>query len=241
MNRRNTLILVVIFIALAGYAYFTQARNAGTSQALPTPSATPVPVFNFLTDSVSQFQASDLQKNQVVVVTRQGESWHMTAPKDSATDAVRIADAVDSIAHLEATRVLTNVTDLAGYGLITATIEARVTLSDTTQYVLQIGDTTPDQSAYYALKGGDKQVYLITTAIVAALKDFVDRPPYPATPTLTPLPTLTPSSTPTLTPTGTITPPTATPTAAASPTVTPSATSPPATTSPPAATSTPTS
>jgi uncharacterized protein DUF4340 len=227
MNRRNTIILVVVFIALAGYAYFIQSRNAGTGQASATPSATPAPVFDFLTDNVVKFQVSDLQKNQTVVVTRQGEGWHMEQPKDSATDPARIGDALGSIAHLEAARVLTNTTDLSAYGLITPTIEVRTTMSDTTQSVLQIGDTTADKADYYALKGGDKQVYLISSSTVDTLRNYLNLPPYPPTPTLTPLPTLTPSSTPTVTPTGTITPPTATSTVGTSPSVTPSATSPP--------------
>lgn len=235
MDLRKTLILAAIFVALGGYAIFIQFRNPATSQALPTPSATPVPVFNFLTDNVSKLQASDLKKNQTVVVTRQGDGWRMEQPKDSPTDPVRIGDALGSIAHLEATRVFTNVADLAAYGLITPTIEARVTMSDTTQYVLQIGDETPEQSGYYALKGGDKQVYLVSTSVFQTLTDYIDNPPYPPTPTLTPLPTLTPSSTPTVTPTGTITPPSSTPTTATSPTAPP-----PSATSPPAVTSTPT-
>jgi hypothetical protein len=225
MDRRNTIILVVLFLALlVGYLYLTQSRPSGTAQPSGTPSATPAPVFDFLTDNAVKFQVSDLHQNQTVVVTRQGQGWHMEQPKDSATDPVRIGDALDSIAHLDATRVLTNTSDLSGYGLITPTIEVRVTMSDTTQSVLQIGDATLDNSDYYALKGGDKQVYLISSSTVDTLRTYLDLPPYPPTVTLTPLPTLTPSITPTVTPTGTITPPTA---------------SSPAATSPPAATATP--
>jgi hypothetical protein len=226
MNRRNTIILVVIFIALAGYAYYVQSRNPATGQASATPSATPASVFDFLTDNAVKFQVSDLHKNQTVVVTRQGQGWHMEHPKDSATDPVRIGDALDTIAHLEAARILTDTVDLSAYGLVTPTIEVRLTMSDTTQSLLQIGDATLDQADYYALKGGDKQVYLISSSTVDTLRNYLDQPPYPPTTTLTPLPTLTPSTTPTETPTGTITPPTAT-------NATPAATSPPAATATP--------
>lgn len=226
MNRRNTIILLVIFAALAAYVYYLQSRGGGTAQALPTPSATPAPVFDFVTDNAVKFQVSDLHQNQTVAVTRQGEGWHMEQPKDSATDPVRIGDALGTIAHLDSTRVLTDTTDLSAYGLITPTIEVRVTMSDTTQSLLQIGDATLDKSDYYALKGGDKQVYLISSSTVDTLRNYLDLPPYPPTPTLTPLPTLTPSITPSATPTGTITPPT-------SAAVTPGAKSPPAATATP--------
>jgi Domain of unknown function (DUF4340) len=219
MNRRNTIILVVIFVALAGYVIYIQSRNQAGNQASTTPSPTPVTVFDFLTDNAVKFQVSDLHKNQTVVVSRQGQDWHMEQPKDSATDPVRVGDALDSIAHLDATRVLTNTTELSAYGLVTPTIEVRVTLSDTTQSLLHIGDATLDQSDYYALKGGDKQVYLISSATVDTLRNYLDEPPYPPTPTLTPLPTLTPSSTPTAAPTSTNATPAATtpPSATATP------------------------
>jgi hypothetical protein len=223
MNRRSTIILVVIFIALAGYAYYIQSRNPAASQASATPSPTHATVFNFLTDNVVNFQVSDLHQKQTVAVTRRGQDWHMEQPKDSATDPVRIGDALATIANLDAARVLTDTTDLSAYGLVTPTIHVRVTMSDTTQSLLQIGDTTLDKSDYYALKGGDKQVYLISSSTVDTLRNYLDLPPYPPTPTLTPLPSLTPSTTPTVTPTGTITPPTAT-------NATPGATSPPAAT-----------
>jgi hypothetical protein len=230
MNRRNTIILAVVFFALlAGYTYLSRSGTPATGQPSGTPSPTPAPVFNFLTDNAVKFQVSDLHKNQTVVVTRKGQDWHMEQPKDSATDPIRIGDALDSIAHLDAARVLTDTTDLSGFGLITPTIEVRVTMSDTTQSLLQIGDATLDNSDYYALKGGDKQVYLISSSTVDTLRNYLDLPPYPPTATLTPLPTLTPSITPTATPTGTITPATAT-SAAASPSAT----------SPPSATTTPT-
>lgn len=229
---------------LAGYVLFVQPRTVGTGIASETPSATPAPVLDFLTDNVTKFQVTDLHKNATVVVTRQGaDNWHMEQPKDSATDPLRVADALGSIAHLEATRVLTNTTDLSAFGLITPTIETRVTMSDTTQYVLQIGDPTLDKSDYYALKGGDKQVYLIASSTVDTLNNYLEQPPYPPTPTLTPLPTLIPSATPGPTGTGSTTPPaTPTGTATASP---PTATAPPPTdtpaaTSPPSPTATPT-
>ncbi len=211
MNRRNTILLLAIFLALAGYTYYTQLRpdaSKGTN-ANTTPSPTAIAVFNFLTDNVSTFQVTDLQKNQTVAVTRQGkDDWHMQQPKDSATDPFRVTRAVGSLAHLDATRVLTNATDLTAYGLITRTLEARVTLSDTTEYLLQVGNPNPDKSAYYALKGTDKQVYLISSTTIQDLQDFVNNPPYPPTPTPAPLPTLPPTATlnGTTTPSGSETP-----------------------------------
>ncbi len=202
MRLRNTIILAVILIALLGYVYFTQSRNGGQTSAQTTPSPTPIAMFNFVTDNVTQFQVTDLAKNQTVVVSRQGDTWHMQQPKDSATDPLRIQTALGTLADLEATRVLTNVNDLSAFGLITGTIETRLTISNTTPIVLKLGNDTIDQSATYAIKNNDQsQIYLVGSSAVQVLKDLVGNPPYPPTATPTPLPTLTPTSTPTLTPT----------------------------------------
>ncbi len=202
MRLRNTIILVVVLVILLGYVVYTQ--NTGTAQpkAQTTPEPTPVAMFDVVTDNVGKFQVTDLQKNQTVLVTREGNGWHMQQPKDSATDPDKINRTLVDMANLEATRVLTDVTDLSAYGLITGTLQATTTLSDTTQYALKLGDETIDQTAVYALKGDDKsKVYVLDTTILTALHDFVDLPPYPPTATPTPLPSPTPSITPTATPT----------------------------------------
>ncbi len=218
MRLRNTIILLVVLVLLMGYVVYTQ--NTGTAQpkAQSTPEPTPVPVFNFVTDNVNKFQVTDLSKNQTVLVTRESSGWHMQQPKDSATDADKIDRTLVDMANLEATRVLTNVTDLSAYGLITGTMQASVTLSDTTQYALKLGDETVDKSSVYVLKGDDKShVYVLDTTILTTLHDFVDLPPYPPTATPTPLPSPTPSVTPATTPTPGPGTPSATPAPSATP------------------------
>ncbi len=199
MRLRNTAILLVILVVLLGYTYYIQTRTpGGPAAANVTPAPTPITMYDFLTNNVTRFEVTDLVKNQTVAVTRQGDAWHMEQPKDSPTDALKIESAVGNLAHLDASRILTQTTDLAAYGLITGTLEARVTLNDNTQHVLKFGNDAPSTTQTYVLKDNDKSnVYLVENSITQVLRDFVSEPPYPPTPTLTPLPTLTPSVTPT--------------------------------------------
>ncbi len=198
MRLRNTIILLVILIVLLGIAFYSQSQNPSSAVAQSTPSPSPVPVFQITSDKVSQFQVSDPQKNQTVLVVRQGQDWRMQQPKDSATDPLRVEGAITNLTQLDATRVLTNVTDLGPFGLITPTIEARMVLSDSTQYVIKIGKNTLDSNSSYALKGDDKStVYLIPVSVSTVLSDFVNTPPYPPTATPSPMPSLTPTMTPT--------------------------------------------
>ncbi len=212
MKLRNTIILLVVLVVLGGYAWYISNNNVApiTGAATGTPAPTPVVMFDVVTDKVNKFQVTDLKKNLTVSVTRQGDNWHMDQPKDSDTDLLKIDSTLSQLSHLEATRVLTNTTDLGQFGLTSPSIQATMVLTDSTQFVLKIGDETPDKADYYALKGDDKTVYLISASIGQALIDYLDQPPYPPTPTPTPLPSLTPTATP---PPGTGTPEaTATPT-----------------------------
>ena len=102
-----------------------------------------------------------------------------------------------------ATRVLTNVTDLAPYGFITPTLEIRVVMSDTKQYAITVGNKTPNGTSYYVVYTGDKStVFLVNTSNIDEVKGWLDAPPYQPTP----MPTFTPSPTPSVTDTPAATP-----------------------------------
>jgi hypothetical protein len=116
--------------------------------------------------------------------------------------------------------VLTNVNDLAQFGLVTATLEVRLIMSDTTPYALTIGDKTPSGSDYYAVYTGDRsRVFIISGVTVEDMLNWLNTPPYEPTPTPTAVPTVpgtpSPESTgapPNLVPTVAIPLPAATPT-----------------------------
>ena len=109
---------------------------------------------------------------------------------------------MSGLASLKASRVLTDVTNLGQYGLITPTLEARIVMSDSKQYAITIGGKTPDTRSYYAMYTGDNtRVFLIDAPSIDAVKGWLDTPPYEPTP----VPTNTPMPTPVETPTPTAT------------------------------------
>ena len=91
---------------------------------------------------------------------------------------------------------MTNVKDLNAFGFVTATMEVRMVMSDTTPYALTIGAKTPDGAGYYAVYTGDKsKVFIVSTSSVSTLQGWLDTPPYQPTPTptYTPTPPVTPT------------------------------------------------
>jgi hypothetical protein len=153
-------------------------------------------VLQFNSSDVSTIQVSDLQAPRQVVIKRNADQWQVTQPTEKTADKFQIDSTLSGLSNLQATRVLTNVTDLAPYGFLTPTLEVRLVMSDTKQYAVTVGGKTPNNSNYYVTYTGDKsQVFLINTGNVDEIKTWLDTPPYQPTPT----PTLPPSPTPSVT------------------------------------------
>ena len=206
MKPRNTLIVVAIFAALLGYIYFFEINKTPEqlSAQLGTPTARP-PVYTlqFNPSDVASIQVSDLQAARQVVAKRNSDQWQITSPANKTGDSPTIESAVSALSSLQASRVLTDVTDIAPYGLVTPTIEVRMVMSDTKQYAITVGNKTPNGSDYYVAYTGDKsKVFLISTSSIDEVKGWLDTPPYQPTPT----PTFTPSLTPSVTDTPEVTP-----------------------------------
>lgn len=218
MSRRTTLVLVILFLLIGGYAYYSQQQTPNP-QASPsfTPPATPVTVFEFISDSVAKIEVRNLHDNRVTSVNRVVGNWIMEAPSNLPADTTIVNGIVTELVHLTSTRVITTATDLSAFGLVTPTLQARMIMTDTTNYALNVGNQVPDKSGYYAAYPGDARIFIITAAVYQDLDNFVNNPPFPPTVTPTSLPTWTPTITPTATPLGTP-PPSATPGASATPT-----------------------
>lgn len=210
MNPRVTLILVAVFAVFFGYVFFVEQNK--TPEQLGTPAPTLAPgIFQLNASNVKSLQVRDLRAPREVDLTRTDKGWQVDKPVQKPADSSAVDNIVSQLVTLKASRVLTNVTDLAPYGFVTATVEARFTMSDTTTYALTIGDKTPDTSGYYAVYTGDKsRVFIVDGSTVSQMLLWLDNPPYEPTPT----PTFTPTPPVTATITGTVTaatPPAGTP------------------------------
>ncbi len=195
MNPRITLIVVALFALLLGYVYFVDINK--TPAQLGTPVPTPAPqVFSLTSDNVKSIEVRDLRRPREVTITRNENNWQITKPETKPADSTAVQSTLLELTTLQANRVLTNVTDLAPFGLVTATLEVRLVMSDTTAYALTVGNKTPDGSSYYAVYTGDKsKVFLISSSTVDTLNTWLTTPPYE--PTATPTATATPPVTPT--------------------------------------------
>ncbi len=210
MNPRITLIIVAVFAALFGYVYFVELNKTPEQLGTPTPEVPP-PVFALNANDVKRIEVRDLRAARQTIMARTESGWTIEAPVQKGADSPTVDSTVGQLARLDATRVLTNVTDLKPYGLLTATLEVRMIMTDTTPYALTVGDKTPNGSQYYAVYTGDtSKVFLVDSSTIGTLTGWLDNPPVEPTPTptWTPTPpeTPTPATTPELTPAAAATP-----------------------------------
>ncbi len=200
MKPRTTLIIAAIFALLAGYVYFFELNKTPEqlSQQLGTPTITPRPyVMQFDPAQVTTLEVADLRAPRQVRLTRDRANWQVTLPIEKGADNFQVESVLTTLANWQATRVLTNVTNLAPFGFVTPTLEVRIAMSDQKEYAITIGNKSPNNMAYYAVYTGDQsRVFLLDTPNVDKLKDWLDTPPYEPTPTPTFTPTLTPTATP---------------------------------------------
>ncbi len=192
MRFRNTLLVVVIFIALGGYTYFFEMkRENGAGDVTPEPTAT----FVWELDPTDVVQLDVIGPDgRTRLVRGEGTSWSLVDPEtgtEEPADDVRVNRVVNLLARLQARRVFTGTIELSEYGLDDPAWRAEVRLRGGEQETLWWGDQTPQRSAYYVKKGEEGKVYVVDAFTIEDMERLVREPAYAPTPT--PTATVTPA------------------------------------------------
>ncbi|MEW5717244.1 MAG: DUF4340 domain-containing protein, partial [Chloroflexota bacterium] len=133
MKPRTTLIVVAVLAALLAYLYFIELPQTQEqiNARLGTPTATPASyLFQLDANNVKSFTITDLRFPRTVSVARAEAGWLVTQPENKPADKNKADATASALANLKIVRVLTNVGDLAAFGLAPATMEARFVMND---------------------------------------------------------------------------------------------------------------
>ena len=123
--------------------------------------------------------------------------WKMVRPKEDVVDSFIVEGVTILLGEFESNNKLGEASEnKAQYGLDPPEFRVELGLADGRKEVLLVGRLNPGGTAYYAMREGDPNVYLLTKFRGDALLDLFRSPP---TDTPTPMPTTTP--TPRATPT----------------------------------------
>ena len=155
MGRLTSMIaLVLVLGGLGAYIYFVDNKRPATGVEEKAK------VFTLEADKVEEVTiTSDTESSTLRKVDG---TWRMTAPVQADADQTAISSVTNALSTVEVNRVVEeNASDLAGYGLATPRITVAYKAAGGGEGQLLIGDKTPTQSDVYAMKPGEKRVFLV--------------------------------------------------------------------------------
>jgi len=157
---RSTSLLLVLFLALGGYAYFIESERSPASDDPPAEQA-----FDIEADAIGSLIVTS-DNGDVTEVNRADTdttNWSVTAPFSASADGNAASAIANSLASLEISRVVeTEATDLSLFGLTDPSFSV-VFGSENNTEILLIGDETPTGSDRYANISGTTRVFLIAS------------------------------------------------------------------------------
>ena len=188
MVKKQTWILLALFLALAGFAIY-QKYNPKPEAVDPdvTPTATDRPVeylFPSEEGSITSLAIED-RDGQVIGVEYLDNAWVIIQPFEAVASQATVEEAATQAAALT---ILTQLEiDPIQVGLkepaytITAGFKGGGTM------IVQVGDITPTNSGYYVRKE-DGSILVISKYGMESLLNLILYPPYEETPTPSPIP-----------------------------------------------------
>ena len=200
MNSRNTIIVLILLIALSAYVYFAEWNKPAPS-AQTTPTVAAIGLFPKI-ETADVVGINIHRGDKTVDLEKHAAKWQFVVPANGGqADTSKVNGGISVITLVNAHRSFGSVQNFAQYGLSKPMATIDIVLKDGSQHTLLIGAPTLDGGSYYVQKKGVQEVYLVYKSAIDSVLKWATSPPYPPTPT--PTATVTkaaPKTTPTPTP-----------------------------------------
>ena len=155
----STLVLVVVLAGFGAYIYFVDSKKpaAGIDGG-----AAKAKVFSLDADKVDEIRLTF--GGETSLLKKSDGTWKMLEPTPTDVDPAEASSLATALANLELTRVIDeNATNLAEYGLATPLIAVEFKAQGNVTGQLALGDKTATQGDMYAVKNGEKKVFLVSS------------------------------------------------------------------------------
>jgi hypothetical protein len=151
----STLVLVVALAGLGGYIYFVDSKR-------PAPGTEPRDkVFAVEADAIEEITVKS--GGEATTLRKVDGSWKITTPIQADADQNEVSSLTTNIASLEMNRVVDeNAPNLGEFGLATPAIEVSFKAAGGASGQVALGDKTATQSDVYAVKPGEKRVFVVS-------------------------------------------------------------------------------
>jgi hypothetical protein len=157
----STIVLIVILAGLGAYIYFVDANRPG---GVPGPAGTIAEskekVFTVEADKIEELRVT--AEKETTLLRKVNGTWQMVEPTQTEADQTEVSGLSSSITGLEFGRIVEeNAADLANYGLADPRVKVAFKGQDGATGEIHIGERTATDNDLYAVKAGEKRVFLI--------------------------------------------------------------------------------
>jgi len=176
MVRKNTWILLGIFVILLGGAYAWQrSQTQKAPEATPTAGQKKLLLFEIQTP-VNSVRIEQAGGKQLEMKLDKNGKWQITSPAGLEADSEAAAATLSQLGAIPLVTTLQGASDLASMGLDQPAYRLLVTTEDGQSWVVNIGKVTPTTSGYYALSS-DRILYVVSKVALDPILGLVDAPP----------------------------------------------------------------
>ncbi len=194
MNRRATIVYLVLLLALAGAYYFLKNREQpAETEATTEPTVEVSYLFNAEEGTPSSIRMEAKSGETVEVKRGADNTWVLTQPVEAKADPAAAEAAASQVTTMQ---ILDRVPDLDPkiVGLENPEYVLTIKFTSGVEQSVDVGVITPTESGYY-VRGTAGEIVVVSRSAIDSLLQFLQNPPYLETPTPSPLPA-TETSTP---------------------------------------------
>ncbi|MBO0686959.1 MAG: DUF4340 domain-containing protein, partial [Candidatus Dormibacteraeota bacterium] len=150
------------------------------SRPRPTPPAPPLVPCGVLNTVYLQIQG----QGQTLELERgsPGARWQIAQPVNAAADSSTVDNLVNQVNGVEVLNTISSPQPISQYGLSQPKVAVTCRVKSGRSYNLTVGNQSFDGSGYYAQKGGDNRVFVISSVEVDGFDRALSSPPVEPTP-----------------------------------------------------------
>jgi len=184
MMRRNTQVILVIFLLLTAAAYYLQKNpiESGKDEATPRPEA--VQVTNFPKADIRLLTVENAEGEKVVISQDPESGWMLEEPETAVerVDAAAINNAAKSLARWKELASIDMISDFKLVGLKQPAFTITVELEGGDTVVITVGDMNVTSTGFY-VRVGERSPQLVASQDVLAVTNLIAMPPVLPEPT----------------------------------------------------------
>ncbi|MBS1807690.1 MAG: DUF4340 domain-containing protein [Acidobacteria bacterium] len=159
--KRNTIIVLVIALALGAYVYFYEMKHGKARDEEETNK----PAFTFKSEDVASLNVTS--NNQTIALETNGKDWTISQPVKTDADQASLESLLSGITSATIERSLVMTPGLQnGSGLAQPSVVVEIKLKNGTQHKVTLGRKDPTDASVYALVDQNPNVLLLPASLL---------------------------------------------------------------------------